>query len=103
MPLAFSRAGSYPGGCGAVTDASCVTGLSGSSTAKSGLTTAVALAVHPPGDFDWDDEYHWEGNDVGVEYAPPPKANTHLASYSPSCSHVCIVPALSTSALSPHT
>jgi hypothetical protein len=60
-----------PGGCAAVTDASSGTGSLGSSIALSGLTAAVALAVPPPGNFDLDDEYHWDGNDLGVEYTPP--------------------------------
>jgi hypothetical protein len=91
-----------PSGRAAATDTSSATGSLGSSSALSGLTAAVALAVPPPGNFDLDDEYHWEGNDVGVDYAPPPKVNTRVVPYSPSCSHVCLVPSLSRSALSPH-
>ncbi len=56
-----------------MTDASSMTGSSGSSSASSGLTAEVALAVPPPGNFDFDDEYHWDGNEFGVEYAPPLK------------------------------
>ncbi len=90
------------GGRAAATDASSATASSGSSSALSGLSAAVAPVVPPPHDFDLDDEYHWDGNDFGVEYAPPPKVNSRFAPYSPSCSQVCIVSSLSTSALSPH-
>jgi hypothetical protein len=90
------------GGRATATDASSATGPLVSSSAPSGLNVAVALAAPPPSNFDLDDEYHWDSNYLGVEYAPPPKVNTHSATYSPSCSHVCVVPSLSTSALSPH-
>jgi hypothetical protein len=62
-----------PGRLTAVTDASSATGSSGSSSALSGLTAVVAPAAPPPGNFDSDDEYHWDGNDLGVEYTPPLK------------------------------
>ncbi len=91
-----------PSGHAAATDASSATGSLGSSSAPSGLTAAVAPAVHPPGNFDLDDKYHWEGDNVGVEYPPPSNVNTRIVPYSPSCSHICVVPSLSTSALSIH-
>jgi hypothetical protein len=56
---------STPGGCAAATDASLAISL-GSSSAQSGLTAVVAPVVPPPGDFDSDDEYHWDDNDLGV-------------------------------------
>ena len=102
-PLPSPAPAPTPGGCAAATDASSATGSLGSSSAPSGLTVVVAPAGPPPGNFDSDDEYLWEGNDIGVEYTPPPKVNTRVAPYSPSCSHICVVPSLSMSALSPHT
>jgi hypothetical protein len=100
-PLPSPAPAPTPGGHAAAIDASSATGSSGSSSTPFGLTAAFAPAAPPPRNFDSDDEYHWESNDVGVEYAPPPKVNTPVAPYLPSCSHVCIVPSLLTSALSP--
>jgi hypothetical protein len=61
------------GGRAAATDASSATGSLGSSSAPSCLNAVVALAAPPHGNFDLDDEYHWDGNEFGVEYAPPLK------------------------------
>jgi hypothetical protein len=91
-PLPSSTLGYTPSGHAAATDTSSATSSLGSSSAPSGLSAVVAPVVPPPVDFDLDDEYHWEGNDIGVEYSPPPNVNTRVAPYSPSCSHVCVVP-----------
>jgi hypothetical protein len=87
-----------PGGRGAATDASPATGVLGSSSALSGSTAAIAPAVPPPGNFNSDDEYHWDGDDLWVEY-PPPKVNMRIAPYSPLCSHISAISSILESTL----
>jgi hypothetical protein len=104
-PLPSPAPAPTPKGQAAAADAFSVSGSSGSSSAPSGMTVAVATAVPPTGDFDSNDEFHWEGNELGDEYTPPPKVNMRVASYLPSCSHVRAVPSILTSAISspPHS
>ncbi len=88
-----------PGGCAAVADALSVFGSSGSSTAPFGLTAAVAPAPSPAVDYESEDNFHWDGDNLGVEYDAHPKVNMHVATYSPSCSHVSVISSISESAL----
>ena len=63
------------------------TGSSGSATAPSGLTAALAVANISDGDYDSGDDFHWDGDEFGAEYTP--KLN-NVAPYYPSCSHVSV-------------
>ncbi len=49
-----------------------------------------------------DDNFLWEGDDLGVEYDAPPKVNMCVAPYSPSCSQVSIISSVLESALLLH-
>jgi hypothetical protein len=89
-----------PSSCAAAADTSLVSGSLGSSSAPSNLMAAVAQDNPTPGNFDSVEEFHWEDDDHGVDYAPPPKVNMGVASNFPSCSHACVGPSTSTSALS---
>ena len=60
---------------------------SGSATAPSGLIAALAVAHISDGDYDSGDDFHWDGDEFGVEYTP--KLN-NVAHYYPSCSHVSV-------------
>jgi hypothetical protein len=91
-----------PGRCAAVADASSVSSSSGSSTAPSSLMAAGAPAPSPAGNYESDDDFHWEGDDLGVEYDAPPKVNMRLAPYSPSCSHISIISSILESAIPLH-
>ena len=44
----------------------------GSLAAPSGLTAVLASADAAPADFESDDDYHWEGDEYGLDYVPPP-------------------------------
>jgi hypothetical protein len=90
-----------PGGRAVVADASSVSGSSGSSTAPSSLTAAVAHAPSSAGNYESDDDFHWEGDNLEVEYDAPPKVNMHVAPYSPLCSHISVISFVLESALSP--
>ena len=59
------------------------TGSSGSATAPSGLTAALAIATIIDGDYDSGDDFHWDGDEFGAEYTPK---LTNGALYSPSSS-----------------
>jgi hypothetical protein len=98
-PLPSPTPAPTPGGCAAATDASPATGVSGYSSALSGITAATAPAAPPPGNFNSDDKFHWDGNDFGVKYAPS-KVNMRVTPYSPLCSHVSAISSISKSALS---
>jgi hypothetical protein len=88
-----------PGRHAVAADASSVSGSSGSSTALSGLTAVVAPAPFPSGNYESDDNFHWDGDDFGVEYTAPPKVNIRIAPYSPSCYHVSLISSILASAL----
>ena len=66
----------------------------GSSSAPSGLSAVLAPAPPDP-DFESDEEYHWDGDEFGSDYTPRLKLNGAVAPYSPSCSHVSVVPSFS--------
>jgi hypothetical protein len=91
-----------PGRCAAAAGASSVSGSSGSSTAPSGLTAAVAPAPPPARDYEFDDNFHWEGEDLGVEYDAPPKGNMRIAPYSLLCIHISITSSVLESAIMLH-
>jgi hypothetical protein len=55
------------------------------------LIAAVAPAPSPAGDYESDNNFHWEGDDLGVEYDAPPKVNMRFAPYFPPCSHISII------------
>ena len=59
------------------------TSSSGSATAPSGLTAALAIATIIDGDYDSGDDFHCDGDEFGAEYTPK---LTNGALYSPSCS-----------------
>jgi hypothetical protein len=61
---------------------------------------ALAPSPSPSGNYESDEDYHWDGDDLGDEYVAHPKVNKHAVLYSPSCSHVSVVSSSSTSALS---
>jgi hypothetical protein len=88
VPLPSPASAPSPSGRAGAADSSSVSGSSGSSSASSGLMAAVAQDNPTPGDFDSDEEYHWDGNNLGVGYAPPPKVNMSVAPYFSSCSHM---------------
>ncbi len=90
-----------PKGQAAVADSSSVSGSLGSSSAPSGMTAVVTPAVPPTGDFDYDNKFHWDGDEFGAEYIPPSTG----APYLPLCSHIRAVLSISTSAISfpPHS
>jgi hypothetical protein len=88
------------GGRAAAADASSTSGCSFSSAPPSGLTAALAPSPSSAGDYEPDEDYHWDGDDLGVEYVAPPKLNKRVVLYSPSYSHVSIVSSSSTLALS---
>ncbi len=67
----------------------------GSTSTPSGLTAVLASSATLEHDFESDDEYHWDSDEFGSAYTPPSKLNGRVAPYSPSCSHVCVVPSLS--------
>jgi hypothetical protein len=62
-----------PGGCAVAVDASSVSSSLGSSTAPSGLMAVVAPESSPAGNYESDDNFHWDGDNLGVEYAAPLK------------------------------
>jgi hypothetical protein len=70
--------------------------------APSSLTAAVALAPSPAGDYELDEDFHWDREDLGVDYFPPPKLNKRVAPYSPLCSHVSVISSVPALALSTH-
>jgi hypothetical protein len=86
----------------AAADASSMSGSSGSSTAPSGLTAVLAPAPSPAGDYESDEDFHWKGDDLGVEYDAPPNVNMRIAPYSPSCSRVSVISSILESALLLH-
>jgi hypothetical protein len=92
--------GPTPNGRAAAADASSVSGSLGSSSAPSSVTARVAPAGPPTGNFDFEKEFHWEGNEFGAEYIPPSKINMRVAPYLPSCSRIHAVPSILTSAIS---
>ncbi len=59
------------------------------------LLRAVLASAPPDPDFDSDEEYHWDGDEFGSDYTPPLKLNGRVAPYSPSCSHVSVLPSFS--------
>jgi hypothetical protein len=71
-PLPSPASAPSPSGHAAAADTSLVSVSSGSSSAPSGLMAAVAQDNPTPGDFDSDEEFNWEGDNLGVDYAPPP-------------------------------
>ncbi len=89
-----------PGRRAVAANASSMSGSSGTSTAPSGLTAAVAPAPSPAGDFESDNDFCWEEDDLGVEYAAPPKVNMRVAPYFPLCSHDSLISLALVSALS---
>jgi hypothetical protein len=91
-----------PGGHAAAADASSTLGCSVSSAPPSGLTAALAPSPSPSGDYESDEDYHLDGDDLGDEYVAHPKVNKHIVLYSLLCSHVSVVSPSSTSALSSH-
>jgi hypothetical protein len=91
-----------PGRHAAAADASSVSVSSGSSTAPSGLTAAVAPVPSPAGNYESDDNFYWDEDDLGVEYDAPPKVNMRIAPYSPSCSHIRVISSVSESAIPLH-
>jgi hypothetical protein len=84
----------------AATDASSATVVSRSFFVLSGSTAAIVLAAPPPGDFDSNEKYHWDKDDLGVEYDALPKLNMLIPPYPLSCSHVSAIPSVLESALS---
>jgi hypothetical protein len=83
-----------PSGCAAAADASSTLTPSASSTPPSGLMAAVAPSPAPEGDYESDEEFHWDGDNLGVDYAAPPNVNKHVLPYSPLCSHASVAPTL---------
>jgi hypothetical protein len=81
-------------GPAAAADASSTSMPLASSVPPSGLMAAVAPSPAPAGDYESDEEFHWDGDDLGVDYAAPPNVNKHVLPYSPSCSHVSVAPTL---------
>jgi hypothetical protein len=55
---------------------------------------AVAPSPAPVGDYESDEEFHWDGDNLGVDYAAPPNVNKHILPYSPLCSHISVTPTL---------
>ncbi len=88
-----------PGGRAVAADSSSMSSSSGSSTAPSGLTAAVVPAPSLAGNYESNKDFHWEGDNLGVEYDVPPKVNMRVALYSPLCSHISVISSISKSAL----
>jgi hypothetical protein len=75
-----------PEGRSAVADEASTLGSTGSATALSGLIATVAE------EFDSDNNFHWVGDESGVEFghsASMRKSNNDVAFY-PSCNHVIV-------------
>jgi hypothetical protein len=70
-PLPSPAPAPTPNSQAAAADASSLSGSLGSSSAPSGMTALVAPAGTPTGNFDSDEEFHWEGDEFGAEYIPP--------------------------------
>jgi hypothetical protein len=83
-----------PGGRAAAAGASSTLTPLASSIPPSGLMVAVAPSPAPAGDYESDEEFHWDGDNLGVDYAAPPTVNKHVLLYSPSCSHISVAPTL---------
>jgi len=101
-PAPSSAPASNPGGLSASTDATPPPPLSGSAVPPSGLSAAVTLAPPADGDYDSGDDFHLEGDEYGAEFTPP-KVNTSVSRYTPSCSHVSIISPSSALPPSPST
>jgi hypothetical protein len=72
-----------PGGLSAVANEALVWKV-GSATAPFGLVATIAK------EFDSDDNFHWDGDEIGLEFGDsfiPCKSNNNVAFY-PSCNHV---------------
>ncbi len=83
-----------PGSRAAAADASSTSTPLASSVPPSGLMAAVAQSPAPAGDYESDEEFHWDRDNLGVDYTAPPNVNKHIFPYSPSCSHVSVTPTL---------
>jgi hypothetical protein len=63
-------------------------GLAGSGMAPSGLTTAVAITLEVSDNFDLVDNFHWAGDESGVDYCDYHKSNKTVAPCILSCSSI---------------
>ena len=69
----------------------------GTSSGSAAVPSGLAAALATDGDYDSGDDFHWDGDESGVEYK---SKLTSSDAYSPSCSHVSVVASSSTSAVS---
>ena len=72
-PLPSPASAPSPSSRAVAADTSSVSASLGSSSAPSGLIATVAQDNPTPGNFDSDEEFYWEGNNLGVDYASPLK------------------------------
>jgi hypothetical protein len=86
----------------AAADYSFTLGLLDSSMAPSGLTAALAPAPSSAGNYELNEDFYWDGDNLGVDYSPLPKLNRRIAPYSPSCFHISFIPSVPALALSMH-
>jgi hypothetical protein len=76
-----------PGGRSAVADEAPASVLMGSANAPSGLVVTVVE------EYDLDDNFCWDGDEIGVEFSRPfalPKSNNDSAIYYLSCNHTVV-------------
>ncbi len=67
-----------------------MSGSTGSETAPSGLTAALAITSEATDNFDSDDHLQWAGNESGVGCSDYLKSNKAVAPYTPSCSSTAV-------------